>query len=285
MSRPRRRARSTRAASSATRSSHAFGAAFDNPDLIVAVRRRRRRGRDRAAGRELALQQVPQPGPRRRGAADPAPERLQDRQPDGARAHPRGGAPRAARGLRLRAATGRHGRRPGHGAPAAGGRRSTARSTRSPPDPGGRAAPVRASARPSGRALADDRAAVAQGLDRARTVVDGVPVEGTWRSHQVPLSGARRRTPSTSRAAREVAAQLPARGALRRGRRAARRDLLAQAPARRPPHEREPARQRRPAPARPATCPTSATTPSTVPAPGRTSMARRPACSARSCAT
>ena len=52
------------------------------------LRGRRRRGRDRPAGRELALEQVPQPGARRRGAADPAPQRLQDRQPDGARAHP-----------------------------------------------------------------------------------------------------------------------------------------------------------------------------------------------------
>ena len=62
--------------------SHAFGAAFDNPDLIVALRDRRRRGGDRPAGGELALQQVPRPGARRRGAADPAPQRLQDRQPD-----------------------------------------------------------------------------------------------------------------------------------------------------------------------------------------------------------
>ena len=46
------------------------------------LRGRRRRGRDRAAGHQLALEQVPQPGARRRGAADPAPERLQDRQPD-----------------------------------------------------------------------------------------------------------------------------------------------------------------------------------------------------------
>ena len=44
------------------------------------LRRRRRRGGDRAAGDELALEQVPQPGDRRRGAADPAPQRLQDRQ-------------------------------------------------------------------------------------------------------------------------------------------------------------------------------------------------------------
>ena len=47
----------------------------------------RRRGRDRTAGHKLALQQIPQPGDRRRGAADPPPERLQDRQSDGAGAH------------------------------------------------------------------------------------------------------------------------------------------------------------------------------------------------------
>ncbi len=52
--------------------SHAYGAAFDNPE------------RDR-----MARQQVRQPRAGRRGAADPAPQRLQDRQPDGARPHPR----------------------------------------------------------------------------------------------------------------------------------------------------------------------------------------------------
>ena len=52
------------------------------------LRRRRRRGRDRAARHRLARQQVPQPGPRRLRAADPAPERLQDRQPLLPRPHP-----------------------------------------------------------------------------------------------------------------------------------------------------------------------------------------------------
>ena len=75
---------------------HAFGAALDQPDLARRLRGRRRRGRDRSAGHELALRPLPRPGPRRRGAADPAPERLQDRQPDGARPHPRVGAPRAS---------------------------------------------------------------------------------------------------------------------------------------------------------------------------------------------
>ena len=91
---------------------HAYGAAFDNPDLRGGLRDRRRRGRDRAAGGELALQQVPRPGARRRGAADPAPQRLQDRQPDRAGADPARRAGRAAARLRPRAVL-RRGRRPG----------------------------------------------------------------------------------------------------------------------------------------------------------------------------
>ena len=69
--------------------SHAYGAAFDNPDLLVCCDRRRRRGRDRPAGDRLAFEQVPRPGRRRRGPADPAPQRLQDRQPHGPGPHPR----------------------------------------------------------------------------------------------------------------------------------------------------------------------------------------------------
>ena len=42
--------------------------------------RRRRRGGDRSAGDELALQQIFEPGDRRGGFADPSPQRLQDRQ-------------------------------------------------------------------------------------------------------------------------------------------------------------------------------------------------------------
>ena len=45
--------------------------------------------------------------------------------------------------------------------------------------------------------------------------VDGVPVEGTWRSHQVPLADVRE-SPDQLRRPRGVAAQLPAGGALRR---------------------------------------------------------------------
>ena len=68
--------------------SHAYGAAFDNPGPRRCLRRRRRRGRDRPAGHLVAFEQIPEPGDRRRGAADPASQRLQDRQPDDPRAHP-----------------------------------------------------------------------------------------------------------------------------------------------------------------------------------------------------
>ncbi len=45
------------------------------------------RGRDRAAGHKLALEQIPQSGDRWRGAADSSSERIQDRESDGAGAH------------------------------------------------------------------------------------------------------------------------------------------------------------------------------------------------------
>ena len=44
------------------------------------LRRRRRRGGDRSAGDQLALQQIPEPGDGWSGSADPSPQRLQDRQ-------------------------------------------------------------------------------------------------------------------------------------------------------------------------------------------------------------
>jgi hypothetical protein len=64
------------------------------------LRDRRRRGGDRPAGGQLALQQVPRPGPRRRRAAGAAPERLEDRQPDGAGPDPGRRAGRAHARLR-----------------------------------------------------------------------------------------------------------------------------------------------------------------------------------------
>ena len=66
--------------------SHAFGAAFDNPGLHRRLHRRRRRGRDGSLGDRLAIQQVSRSDHGRSGSADPAPERLQDQQPDRPRA-------------------------------------------------------------------------------------------------------------------------------------------------------------------------------------------------------
>ena len=69
--------------------SHAFGAAFDNPDLLVAVAV----GDGEAETGPLATSwhsnKFLNPDPRRRGAADPSPERLQDQQSDAPLAHPR----------------------------------------------------------------------------------------------------------------------------------------------------------------------------------------------------
>ena len=67
---------------------HAYGAAFDNPDLLVCCVV----GDGEAETGPLAASwhsnKFLNAGPRRRGAADPAPQRLQDRQSDGAGAHP-----------------------------------------------------------------------------------------------------------------------------------------------------------------------------------------------------
>ena len=186
------------------------------------LRGRRRRGRDRPAGGELALEQVPRPGARRRGAADPAPERLQDRQPDGARAHPGGRARDAVRGPRLPRPLRRRRRADGRASPVRDrARRGRARDRRDPEQGPQRACRRRAPRGPDGvrRALADDRPAHAQGLDRPQ---GGRRPAG--RGHlPLPPGAARRRARQArpARPARGVAAELPAGGAVRRGRPAA----------------------------------------------------------------
>ena len=94
------------------------------------LRRRRRRGRDRPARHRLARQQVPQPGPRRLRAADPAPQRLQDRQPLLPRPHPEGRAAEVLRGHGLQAVL-RRGQRPGRRSTSSWPACSTPRSPRS----------------------------------------------------------------------------------------------------------------------------------------------------------
>ena len=73
--------------------------------------------------------------------------------------------------------------------------------------------------------------------------VDGLPVEGTFRAHQVPITQVRE-NPRAPRPARVLAAQLPSGGALRRGGRAG-AGAESTAPQATPPHERQPAQQRR----------------------------------------
>ena len=215
---------------------------------------------------ELALQQVPQPGARRRGAADPAPQRLQDRQPDRAGPHPRGRAARAAARLRLRAVLRSSGDETRARCTSAWPRRSTRCSTRSP----------RSSAR--------------------RRAPDGVPTSGPrwpmivlrtpkgWtgpargrrpagRGHLARPPGAAGRAsasnPEHLAAAGELAALLPARGAVRRRRARCARSSPALPPRGDRRMSANPHANGGAAAARPATCPTSATTPSTCPSPAR----------------
>ena len=121
---------------------------------------RRRRGRDRPAGGLVEGRQVPERGARRRGAADPAPQRLQDLRADRARPGRRRRDPPAVRGPRLRGPPRRR-QRAAPGAPPA--RERARRVPRSDPLAAEQGADPRCARR---GALADDRAAHAQGLDR-----------------------------------------------------------------------------------------------------------------------
>ena len=164
--------------------SHAFGAAFDNPDLLVACVVGDGEAETGPLATELALEQVPEPGHRRRRPADPAPERLQDRQPDVLARIPRGRARSAAPRLRVRGRL-RRGRRPEqvHRVMAAaldaavdeidGSSERRARAT-GPTRPRW---PMIVLRTPKGWTGPKE--------------VDGVQVEGTWRSHQVPVTEVR----------------------------------------------------------------------------------------------
>ena len=68
--------------------SHAFGAAFDNPDLVVACVDRRRGGRDGPAGDRVAHQTSSSTPSRRRRPPDPPPQRMEDRRAEGAGPNP-----------------------------------------------------------------------------------------------------------------------------------------------------------------------------------------------------
>ena len=233
---------------------HAYGAALDNPDLLVACVI----GDGEAETGPLAASWHSNKflNPARDGAVLPilhlngykianptVLSRIAARR-----------ARRAADRLRLPRVV-RRGRRAGGDAPGDG--RRPGRDRRRDPR---RSRPTRARRQYRAPALADDRAAHAEGLDRAE--VDGSG-RGHVRAHQVPLAGLRRDPEHLARA-RGVDALLPARGAVRRarppaarGRRAgARRASGGWAPTRTPT-----------AGCCCATsgCPTSASTPSTCP--------------------
>ena len=188
------------------------------------LRRGRRRGRDRTPGGLLEGHALPEPGARRGGPADPAPQRLQDQWPDGAWAGP-------------------------HPSWWAGSSTATATSARfvagddptlvhqalaavlddclgdDPSDPAARPARAGPSWANRGRRSCCD---TPKGWTGPK-LVDGVPVEGTFRAHQVPLANVRENAAHLAHA-RGVDAQLPARRALRRERQAVRPGLAGLAP-------------------------------------------------------
>ena len=152
--------------------SHAYGAAFDNPDLVVCAVV----GDGEAETGPLATSwhsnKFLNPVDGRRRPADPPPQRLQDRQPDRARPDPAGGAGGADGGLRPQAVL-RRGRRPGRRPPAAG--RDDGRGDRGDrPDPEGGARGRRHRA----PALADDRAPDARRAGPGPKTIDGKPGRG-----------------------------------------------------------------------------------------------------------
>jgi xylulose-5-phosphate/fructose-6-phosphate phosphoketolase len=231
---------------------HAFGAVMDNPDLIaLAVVGD---GEAETGPLEGSWKGISFLNPVHDGAVLPVlhlngakiagPTVLARKDPAEVRSCSRGTATRC-RG---------RGRRPArHAPPLRGGDGpawTTIRRASRPTREGGGTAPA--------AALADDRAAHAQGLDRPEEV-DGIRVTGTWRSHQVPLSGVRATRPPAvletwlrSYRPEELFDEDGRPTEL----------VLRCQPRGRPADERDAARQRRPA-ARTWTCRTSATTPST----------------------
>ena len=187
---------------------HAFGAAFDNPDLIVALRRRRRRGGDGSAGGKLALQQISRIRcATARCCRSSTSTDTRSRVPPFSRGCPRG-THRLLRGYGYQPLLRRR-RRSRRDAPADG-----AHARR-------RADEIRAiqrrrarRRRPRAARLADDRAAHAQRLDGPE--VRRRPADrGHFRAPPGPADELRHES-RTPRDARSVDAQLPARGALRR---------------------------------------------------------------------
>ena len=204
----RRPARSTRAASSATRCRHAYGAAFDNPDLIVACVV----GDGEAETGPLATSWHGNKflNPARDGAVLPILHLngYKIANPCFLARIPQRRAGEALRGLWLHAVL-RRGRRPGDDAPADGrdarhGRRGD------PADPGRRAQQRRSLKRPRWPMIVFR---TPKGWTGPKEI-DGKKCEGYWRSHQVPMGDMDK--PEHVKILEAVDEELPARGAVRR---------------------------------------------------------------------
>ncbi len=139
---------------------HAYGAAFDNPDLLVCCVVGDGEAETGALAASWHSNKFLNPATGRRRAADPAPQRLQDRQPHRPGPHRRRGAGAAPDRLRLQAL---HRRRPRAGGDASSDGRDAGRGPRRDRGHPG-LGPRRRFYPPA--ALAADRAEVAQGLDR-----------------------------------------------------------------------------------------------------------------------
>jgi xylulose-5-phosphate/fructose-6-phosphate phosphoketolase len=194
---PETRARSTRAASWATACRTPTAWRSTTRILIVGLRRRRRRGGDRPLATAWHSNKFLNPS--RDGAVLPILNL------NGYKiANPRSSRASATRELEalfvgygytpyfVEGAIPRRCTR--HGATLDGPSARSARSSR------------RARRTTRSAALADDRAALAQGLDRTEGRIKGHKVEGFWRSHQVPFSDVRDNPPTS--AARGLDAQL-----------------------------------------------------------------------------
>ena len=223
---------------------HAYGAAFDNPDLLVACVV----GDGEAETGPLAASWHSNKflNPARDGAVLPVlhlngykianPTVLARIPEDELRAllEGYGHAPRFVTGDD-----------PSHGAPGAGGRRSTARSTRS--------REIQRAARAGEPAERPRWPMIVLRTPKGWTgpkEVDGKPAEGTWRSHQVPLAGLATNPEHLRQLEEWMRSYRPEELFDEDGR--PRDELLAPRPGRRAAHGRQPARQRRRAAARPA---------------------------------
>jgi xylulose-5-phosphate/fructose-6-phosphate phosphoketolase len=121
---------------------HAYGAAFDQPDLLVACVIGDGEAETGALATSWHANKLVNPTRDGAGAADPASQRLEDRQPDDPRSHLPRRAHLAARGLRLRAVVRRGRRARGHARADGGDARRDPRPHRHDPTLGARRGPA-----------------------------------------------------------------------------------------------------------------------------------------------